>query len=211
MQFCQATEIETLLAVGGLLARQEGHLTLGGDPQQLGPIVLSKVGKDNGLGVSMIERITMCQGYLPKDGVYPRDKIVKLVRNFRTNQQLLKVPSELFYDGELKSCADPSKVNGMQEFTGLNKNIPLVIDATLGEATQVGSPSYSNLEEAMKVRDWVLKLRASGEDDRDIGVITPYNSQVKLNKNMIGSDDVLVATVKTFQGREKKTIIIATV
>ena len=99
----------------------------------------------------------------------------------------------------------------MQEFSRLHQNIPLVIDATLGEATQVGSPSYSNVEEALKVRDWVLDLRAAGEDDRDIGVITPYNAQVKLIKNLIGSDEVLVGTVETFQGREKKTVIISTV
>ena len=81
----------------------------------------------------------------------------------------------------------------------------------MGEATQVGSPSYSNVEEALKVRDWVLDLRAAGEDDRDIGVINPYNAQVKHIKNLIGSDDVLVRTVETFHEREKKTIIICTV
>ena len=56
-----------------------------------------------------------------------------------------------------------------------------------------------------------MDLRAAGEDDKDIRVITPYNAQVKLIKNLIGNDDVLVGTVKTFQGREKKTIIISTV
>ena len=50
----------------------------------------------------------------------------------------------------------------------MNENIPLILDATLGKAAQVGCPSYSNLEEAIKVRDWVEKLRASGENDKDI-------------------------------------------
>ena len=93
----------------------------------------------------------------------------------------------------------------------MNENIPLILDATLREAAQVGCPSYSNLEEAIKVRDWVEKLRASGENDKDIGVITPYNAQVSLIKKLVVSDDLLVGTVERFQGRERKVIIISTV
>ena len=54
----------------------------------------------------MIERISTSKGYLPTAGSYPAERIVKLVRNFRTNKHLLKTPSDLFYNGELKSCGD---------------------------------------------------------------------------------------------------------
>ena len=55
------------------------------------------------------------------------------------------------------------------------------------------------------------KLRVSGENDKDIGVITLYNAQVSLIKKLIVSNDLLVGTVEIFQGRERKVIIISTV
>jgi helicase MOV-10 len=33
--------------------------------------------------------------------------IVKLVRNYRSHPKLLELPSQLFYQGELKACASP--------------------------------------------------------------------------------------------------------
>jgi hypothetical protein len=33
--------------------------------------------------------------------------IVKLVRNYRSHEKLLQLPSQLFYQGELRACASP--------------------------------------------------------------------------------------------------------
>lgn len=45
----------------------------------------------------------------------------------------------------------------------------------------------------------------------DIGIIAPYNDQVQAFKKQLGSDEMDVATVHKFQGREKDTIILTTV
>lgn len=49
----QATEPATLIPVCGLLA-PNGLLVLAGDPQQLGPVCISKEARDRGLGVIAI-------------------------------------------------------------------------------------------------------------------------------------------------------------
>ena len=37
--------------------------------------------------------------------------VIKLVRNFRSHPDLLKIPNDLFYNNELVSCADPEIIN----------------------------------------------------------------------------------------------------
>ena len=49
------------------------------------------------------------------------------------------------------------------------------------------------------------------QDICDIGIIAPYNDQVNAVKKQIGSEEIDIATVHKFQGREKDTIILSTV
>lgn len=49
------------------------------------------------------------------------------------------------------------------------------------------------------------------ENGEDIGIIAPYNNQVNEMKKQLASDSIDIATVHKFQGREKDTIILATV
>ena len=69
------------------------------------------------------------------------------------------------------------------------------------------SRSRSNLRQAEMIAREILP----GLDDTgDIGIITPYQDNVKLIRDTIGRDDIQVATIHSFQGREKDTIIFAT-
>ncbi len=47
-----------------------------------------------------------------------------------------------------------------------------------------------------------------GINERDIGVITPYDDQVSLLKEEL-SEEIKVSTVDAFQGKEKEVIIIS--
>ncbi len=49
------------------------------------------------------------------------------------------------------------------------------------------------------------------ENNQDIGIIAPYNDQVDTAKKQIGLEEIDIATVHKFQGREKDTIILTTV
>ena len=75
---------------------QQTQVVLAGDPEQLGPIVLSTVSKQHGLQVSLLERLMRASPYarirtsdssqLPYD---PRF-VTKLVRNYRSHPEILK-------------------------------------------------------------------------------------------------------------------------
>ena len=52
----QALEPECLIPVS-LLAKGHGQLVLAGDPLQLGPVIVSPLASDNGLSISMLERL----------------------------------------------------------------------------------------------------------------------------------------------------------
>lgn len=101
-----ATETEALIPIVGIITgknRMLGNIVLAGDPRQLGPILASKKASDMGLGISLLERLMDHHIYQKDEDTkqYNTDIITKLIRNFRSHEMLLKLPSEMFYDGEL--------------------------------------------------------------------------------------------------------------
>ncbi|XP_008483309.2 probable RNA helicase armi [Diaphorina citri] len=116
----QATEPEVLVPIS-LLHRDNGHVVLAGDPLQLGPTVFSKLGQQLELRISLLERLTgrflysrdMSRFYAT--GGYDPRLVTRLVNNYRTMPEILKISSDLFYDASLvphvsrKRCVLPSK------------------------------------------------------------------------------------------------------
>lgn len=82
------------------------HLLLG-DPLQLGPVVLSKIAMEYGLGESYLERLMNRFPYsrdpegFPKTAGYNPKLVTKLVYNYRSLPDILSIPSKLFYNSEL--------------------------------------------------------------------------------------------------------------
>ncbi|XP_016136482.1 putative helicase mov-10-B.1 isoform X2 [Sinocyclocheilus grahami] len=102
-----AVEPEAIISVAGLLNAETGQLVLAGDPKQLGPILRSPFAIRYGLGLSLLERL-MTQNELYQKGTtgYDNRYVTKLLRNYRSHPSILKIPNEMFYDGELVACAD---------------------------------------------------------------------------------------------------------
>lgn len=80
---------------------------LAGDPQQLGPVTMSAIAKEFGLGESYITRLLQCQpyqrdpfGFSTNSGYNPQ-LVTKLLFNYRSLPDILKLSSEMFYDSEL--------------------------------------------------------------------------------------------------------------
>uniref|UniRef100_A0A7N8X5A0 RNA helicase n=1 Tax=Mastacembelus armatus TaxID=205130 RepID=A0A7N8X5A0_9TELE len=102
-----ATETECLIPLAGLLNADSGQVVLAGDPKQLGPILRSPFALRYGMGVSLLERMmNNFSLYQKNNGVFDNRFVTKLLRNYRSHPAILKVPNELFYDGELQVCAD---------------------------------------------------------------------------------------------------------
>ncbi|XP_069543648.1 putative helicase mov-10-B.2 [Brachyistius frenatus] len=224
-------ETECLIPLAGLLDAKSGQVVLAGDPKQLGPIVRSPFAIKYGMGVSLLERLMKdCSPYQKKDGVYNNCFVTKLRRNYRSHPDILKIPNELFYDGELQVCANEDSRNCYCKWEGLKKEgFPVIFHDVTGVAQREGSsPSFFNIAEVEVLIKYVEDLlQTKGQRGqptvaaRDIGIIAPYKKQVaKIRKFLekVGKDlkikdmdDLKVGSVEEFQGQERTVIIVSTV
>ncbi|CAG9818274.1 unnamed protein product [Phaedon cochleariae] len=226
----QACEPEVACAIGML--EKGSQVVLAGDPRQLGPSLSSNVAKRYNLGISLLERLMDLDLYKTQDPNY----ITMLRQNFRSNSTILQLPNKLFYAGQLQALSakaenDPlAKVCVYEKIQGKlnkkkNKKRPgeaiEFCNVLSKESRQGRSPSYYNQKEML----WVLKyiqtlttLQFQDEDDKvlpeQIGVVTPYIRQVCKVRDILRQNNfegVEVGTTETFQGREKRVILITTV
>ncbi|KAI8503649.1 hypothetical protein Bbelb_186200 [Branchiostoma belcheri] len=143
-------------------------------------------------------------------------RVTKLVCNYRSHPALLKLPSELFYHGDLFTLADPSLTRQLENWEGLPcKGRPIIFHGTEGEDMREGSsPSWFNPVEAVQVLRYTQLLLGGCVKQSDLGIITPYRKQVEKLRLLLGSvglDEVKVGSVEEFQGQERLIIIISTV
>ena len=105
--------------------------------------------------------------------------ITKLIRNYRSHKDLLCVPNELFYDGELVARAPLAVQNAFVGWSVLPKfDFPLIFDGIVGQVTEIlkiklmtfhfkphlkearddNGVSFYNLEEAFTVVKYLEKV-----------------------------------------------------
>lgn len=223
----QASESESLVAITGLLKkpyprRAQGLLVLAGDPKQLGPVCNGIKSKTFGLGVSLLERlITNVPIYGRKEnGKYDSKFVTQLVRNFRSHEAILEISNELFYKGDLVPQGVNDDLCHLPIIENSKTGFPVVFHGVFGEEKREGkSPSIFNMMEVSVVLYYINKLVRSNNKvlvkPEDIGVIAPYARQVyKLRREFKRRSDlskIEVGTTETFQGREKRVIIVTTV
>ena len=220
-----ATEPEVIGVAATIMkfnGKSPAQLVLAGDPMQLGPIITSEICKKFGMGVSYMERLVKeSPAYkVNEEGEYPPELVTFLERNYRSHPAILKLPNEMFYNSKLIPSGDKLMTHSMVKWEHLpgKTGFPVVFHAIDGENLREGnSPSWFNPQEASEVVNYVKLLTkhsrpAIGQDD--IGIITPYARQVqkiKLALKADGINDVKVGSVETFQGQERRCIIISTV
>jgi regulator of nonsense transcripts 1 len=203
----QATEPEALIPV----VTGAKQLILVGDHCQLPPVVICKRAKKAGLSHSLFERLVSI-------GMRP----IRLEVQYRMHPSLSDFPSNMFYDGMLQ--------NGV---SSLDRMLPQVtvpwpdrkrprffyISTGIEEVGSSGT-SYLNRKEASSVEKMVTSMLKGGLTPDQIGVITPYQAQrTYLVEHMShhGSqkqelyEQIEVASVDAFQGREKDVIILSCV
>eukprot|EP00898_Chlorokybus_atmophyticus_P000570 jgi/Chlat1/1513/Chrsp12S02079 len=177
-----------------------------GDPKQLPPTVISQKALEARLDISLYERLETA-------GVAP----MLLNTQYRMHPSIAEFPSQTFYSNRLISFPTPEGRTPPAGFAWPDSTRPLAFIQCLGvENSRQGSPSYFNQREADLVLNAVQGLLANGAvTEDDIGIISPYSAQVALlletcQASGIG-DNLEIATVDGFQGREKEVIIISTV
>ncbi|NWI65240.1 SDE3 helicase, partial [Todus mexicanus] len=237
----QAVEPESVAAIAGLLTAMDpdtnpngGQLVLAGDPQQLGPILRSPLAIEHGLGTSLLERLMLHNPlYMKSSGGYNPQFVTKLLWNYRSHEAILRIPNELFYDGELKVCeSDELDIRSLYcAWDELPKRgFPIIFHGVCGEdRREANSPSFFNTSEIEVLVHYLKKLLQSqgrrgcpNVSPKEIGIISPYRKQVeKIRKAITFLDPVLralpdigllkVGSVEEFQGQERRVILISTV
>ncbi len=188
------------------------RFVMAGDHKQLPPTVVSEQAKK--LKYSLFEELINRYKEL--------SKILKI--QYRMNEKIMRFSNEKFYENLL--IADESVKNHTLKDLNLKKpkrfeNIldfekPVVFVSTCGIEAKENLPwrstSYENIKEAQIVFDLVKEFLEIGLKKEDIGIISPYLSQVKRIKLLFSQnemEDIEVKSVDGFQGREKEVILIS--
>ena len=204
----QAAEPEMLIP----LVAGAKQAVLVGDHCQLGPVIMSKKASKAGLGQSLFERLVLL-------GVPP----IRLTVQYRMHPALSSFPSDAFYEGTLQNGVTAGQRDGAArtDFPWPLPGRPQLFWAQLGaEELSASGTSYLNRTEAAGVEKLVTALLKAGVSPEALGVITPYEGQrahVVAHMARAGAlraalyKEVEVASVDSFQGREKEYIILSCV
>ncbi len=214
----QATEPECLIPIV-MGAKQ---LVLVGDHCQLGPVIMCKKAAKAGLSQSLFERLVAL-------GVRP----IRLQVQYRMHPCLSEFPSNVFYEvvpQKLGLTQQGTLQNGVTtmertmpslEMMWPSPERPMYFHVSMGqEEISASGTSYLNRTEASYVEKTVTQLLKSGMAPSQIGVITPYEGQRAhivnymlrcgpLRKQLY--QELEVASVDAFQGREKDVIVLSCV
>ena len=181
------------------------QLALVGDHKQLRPTVVSDEAARQGLQLSVFERLL-------RSGVTPH----LLDTQYRMHPSLADFASAEFYAGRLLSGTSPESRPPVRGFAwpSARVNVALVVSNAQEEGT--AGASKRNQGEASTVTSIVRSVLAAGElAAAQIGVVTPYASQVSLVRQLLAAmpaaRGVEVKSVDGFQGREKELIVFSAV
>jgi ATP-dependent RNA/DNA helicase IGHMBP2 len=198
----QATEPLTLLAF-----LRADRVVLAGDHRQLPPTVISQEAAAAGLSRSLFERLLALHG----------EPVRQMLREqYRMNAELMQLPSEVFYGGELRAHREISGRTLSTVLPGTSLDAPpLLFLDTAGkgwdEIAPEGSESLENPGEAEAILARARALREAGLAAEQIAVITPYRAQAARLGPALDALGIEVDTVDAFQGREAEAVLVSCV
>ena len=201
----QSVELSTLIP----LRLGVKQLVLVGDPQQLPATVIGKRESLGNYERSLFERLEVC-------GV----PVHTLSVQYRMHPAISHFPRHVFYQGILQDA--PSVVaQKLPFFASPPYEInPFVFVNIVGSRDMVSAStqSRSNPDEAKICVSLYSALAQMAQANKislagRVGVISPYSDQVRLLKNEFEAAkfDAEIASIDSFQGKEKDIIIVSTV
>lgn len=182
---------------------------LAGDHKQLPPTTVSHKAAQEGLSLSLMERLAEEHG----------DRVVRtLTVQYRMHQAIMCWASAAMYLGQL--TAHPSVAGHLlRDLPGVaateETGIPLLLVDTascgLFELEEEDEQSKGNPGEVRLVSMHIQALVDAGVQAGDIAVITPYNLQVDLLRQSLGHKhpELEIKSVDGFQGREKEAVVLS--
>ena len=230
----QAREPETLIPLM-VVAPGTDHdlsmpkLVLAGDSNQLGPEIVSAVGRDNGIDVSLFDRLLRRPVYsqhpLSRQNVYKRIKgegwyrpaFVNLIRNYRSHPGILMMPSAMFYNSTL--LPEAPNTSTLTKWKSLpNHRIPVLFHPSTGDEIWIQDTAgwYNPSEIAITislVTNLLDKENTPGTRvyPDEISVIAPFREHVVRLRTALRAMNfggVSVGTVENYQGGEMRVTIL---
>ncbi|WP_435177451.1 AAA domain-containing protein [Halorussus sp. AFM4] len=184
----QATVQSTLIP-----ATKGDRLVLAGDHRQLPPFDVRATPAEDDRHRSLFEHL------YAEDGVYGHRIGAMLRTQYRMHPDVARFPDRRFYDGALRDGRDVPPVDGL----------PALVRADVaGPERGAGDHSYENPAEVEAVESLVDRLLDAGVAPADVGVIAPYEGQVRALRDALG-DRIEVDTVDSFQGGEREAVVIS--
>jgi ATP-dependent RNA/DNA helicase IGHMBP2 len=162
------------------------RVILAGDPFQLPPTVLSKEAENEGLGISVLER------------VYPKCQSVYFLDvQYRMPPEIVAFSNQYFYNSNIKSFKN-SLINSIVYYD----------TSGTGYEEESGEDGMSLMNSGES--QLVLSILKQFDIPENVVVISPYSGQVKLLAESLDSN-IKVSTIDSFQGQESEVIIISLV
>lgn len=162
-------------------------MILAGDPQQLGPVLVSQVSKFCGFEKSFLERLSEHKYYLP---IYGENKdqfdekfVTKLKKNYRSLPSILNVYSHLFYNNDLEAEVNDENSREIDILKSIdsilwnretaNKKCGAYFVNVAGKNLKTfDSSSWFNNEEASSIFYFVCKLKRLGISLKNVGIVS---------------------------------------
>ncbi|KAF7245492.1 DNA-binding protein SMUBP-2 [Varanus komodoensis] len=162
-----------------------------------------------GLSLSLMERLIQQYG----------DRVVKMLTvQYRMHQAIMQWASTEMYNGCLSAHCSVAQ-HLLKDLPGVTPtdetSIPLLLIDTAGcglfEMEAEDEQSKGNQGEVRLVSLHIQALVDAGVKARDVAVITPYNLQVDMLREVLGHKypELEIKSVDGFQGREKEAVILS--
>ena len=182
-------------------------LIMAGDHCQLPPTIKSQEAAKKGLALTLMEKLT---------ALYP-ESVVMLEEQYRMHEQIMNFSAQEFYGGRLSAHFSVAKATLMDN----DHPFTFIDTAGCGFDEQQEESSISNPDEGLFVlnclKQYLEMLNPSESGNPSVGLISPYQEQVKFLATAIASDPVLnndaidltVNTIDSFQGQERDLVVIS--
>ena len=180
-----------------------------GDALQLPPTIYSKEAAEGGLSTTLFDRL--------KEILPPLCQTLLRVQ-YRMHEDIMKFPSDEFYEGKLiahESVAKhvASELPGVSPADLTSRPVTFVDTAGAGyeESWNELLESRENKGEAELAVKLLRQLLEAGLKPTQVALLTPYVAQAKLLKALVREPGLEIGSVDGFQGREKEAVVLSLV
>ncbi|KAI9580343.1 hypothetical protein GQX74_000336 [Glossina fuscipes] len=215
----QCTEPEIIVAVAQV-SNECGRVILAGDRNHQA-VTINEYARGRGLSTSFLRRVLSCAPYLQNFERFPIDcgcfdprLILRLLCNYRSLPSILNIYNELLIPTIEENSKEAEMLKQLDDLLPQSPNRPKTHGLRSENMQERAMTSWYNAHETKHVFLMTVKLYRKNIKPESIGIITPYEKQVKHLRKLFDDADVAalkIGTVEDFQGQEREIILISTV